>query len=444
MARSESTRNLRVGTGVFVGVILFVLGVFIYNQGTARWKDKIKITADFRQVSGLRVGSPVQLEGIEIGTVTDRQFIAVEYPCDPETEDRGRFGHGRSDNCDGPMFCAPEGKCAELEPYTFNKVLYPRCEENGQCAEHEICVTDEFRRRYRGVLWTGSTGICDSYISDHERIRVELTIHADQFIHVRDDSRATISQNGVLGDQLVQLSMGRGRQMVPEGRVQTIPASIEKLDGIKERAEGLFDKVEDTIGSIAALAKAMADPKTVKNVQGLLANANEATRRTAEGKGSFGALLNDESYARDFTATLRSVRATSDEVNGLMKRTESTMRKFDEELPPAVDKGRQAMAEISNTLKDVRDPNSNSPTGALLYDPEGGTAKALTDTFAGARRLSDGLITGEGTLGRFLTDPKGYDDLVRFFQGFQKDAKIQFLIRWALARDKPPRTSADH
>ena len=138
MARSESRRNLIVGTVVFVGVILFVVGVFIYNQGAARWKDKIKITADFRQVSGLRVGSPVQLEGIEIGAVTDRQFIAIEYPCDYETEDRGRFGHGRTDNCDGPMFCAPEGKCAELEAYSFNKDLHPPCEEDAQCREDEV------------------------------------------------------------------------------------------------------------------------------------------------------------------------------------------------------------------------------------------------------------------------------------------------------------------
>lgn len=439
MARSEATHNLLVGTAVFVVVFLFVAAVFLYNQGSARWKDKIVITADFRQVSGLRVSSPVQLEGIDIGTVIDREFIDITYPCNPETEDRGRFGHGRSDDCDGPMFCAPTGKCAELAPYTFNKTLYPHCEENAQCQEHEICITDELRGRYRGVIWTGNTGLCDSYIDDHKRIRVSLEIYEDSFMHVREDSRAVISQNGVLGDQLVQISKGRGKEMQAGGRIQTVQATIEKLDGIKERFEGVFGKVEDTIGGIAELAKAMGDPKTVRNVQGLLTNANEATRRTAEGKGSFGALLNDESYARDFTATMRSVRETTNEVNGLMKRTENAMRKFDEDLPPVVDKGRLAMARVSNTLKDVRDPNSTSPMGALLYDPEGGMAKALGDSIGSVHRLSDGLVKGEGTLGRFLTDPKGYDDLVRFFQGFQRDAKIQFLIRWALNNDKPAR-----
>ncbi len=435
MARNESSRNLIVGTIVLVLGVLFVIGVFFYNQGMKRWKDKVQITADFRQVSGLRVGSPVQLEGIEIGSVVDRQFTEIEYPCNPLTEDRGRFGQGRTDDCDRPSFCAPEGKCAQLDSYTFNKDLYPHCEEDAQCQEREVCVTDEFRRRYRGVTWSGNSGVCDGYITSHKRIRVTLEVYADSFMHIRDDSRAIISQNGVLGDQLVQISIGRGQPMAAGGQIQTIPATIEQLDGIKERFDGVFGRVEDTIGGIAELAKAMGDEKLVRNIQAGLANANEVTRRTAEGKGLFGALLNDETYIKDFGATLRSVRASATEVDGLLDRTADSMRKFDEDLPPIVDKGKTAMAKISKTLKDVRDPNSDSPMGAILYDPEGRMVEDIEATFAGARRLSTGLERGDGTLGRFLKDPKGYDDLVSFFQGFQRDKLIQFLIRWTWNRD---------
>ena len=437
MARTPSSRNLLVGALVFAFGVLFVIGVFFYNQGMKRWKDKVLITADFRQVSGLRVGSLVQLEGIDIGTVVDRQFTEIEYPCNPQTEDRGRFGQGRTDDCDRPTFCAPEGKCAQLDSYTFNKDLYPACEEDAQCREHEVCVTDDFRRRYRGVIWSGNSGVCDGYITSQKRIRVTLEIYAESFVHIREDSRAIISQNGVLGDQLVQISMGRGEHLAAGGQIQTTPATIEQLDGIKERFDGVFGRVEDTIGGIAELAKAMGDEKTVRNIQALLANANESTRRIAEGKGLFGALLNDETYIKDFGSTLRSVRASATQVDGLLDRTEDTMRKFDEDLPPIVDKGKTAMAKISQTLKDVRDPNSDSPIGAILYDPEGHMVEDLENTFQGVRRLSADLEQGSGTLGRFLRDPKAYDDLVRFFQGFQHDLKIQFLIRWARARDKP-------
>jgi hypothetical protein len=152
-----------------------VLSIFVIGQGKGAWKEKVTIAADFRQVSGLKKGSPVQLEGIEIGVVQDREFVEIEYACSPLTEDRGRFGQGRTDDCDRTMFCAPEGKCAELEPYSFNKDLHPPCEEDAQCREDEVCVTSEFRRRYRRVSWTGNTGVCDGYTTNHKRIRVTLS-----------------------------------------------------------------------------------------------------------------------------------------------------------------------------------------------------------------------------------------------------------------------------
>jgi len=435
MARiDEARRSLIVGAAVIAFGILFVIGIAVF-QSKGLFKDKVEITADFRQVSGLKPGSPVQLEGIEIGMVKDRRFVEIEYPCDPETEDRGRFGQGRTDACDRTLFCAPEGKCAELDPYSFNKDLYLRCEQDDQCREGEICVTDEFRRRYRRVSWNGNKGLCDGYVTAHKRIQVVMAVYADRMQHIRDDSRATISQNGVLGDQLVQLSVGRGTQIEPGGQVQTIPAMIEELDNIKDRADGMFDKVESTIGGVAELAKTMGDPKTVRNIQDLLANANDVTRRTAEGTGTFGALLNDESTAKDFSASLRNFRESASGLDRSLERARSGLQTFEQDLEPAVKRGRESIAKVSQGVADIRDPNSKSLAARLLSDPEGKLVGHVEQTLGAARRLTVGVNAGEGTAGRLLRDPKVYDDLVGFFQGLQRSGAIKFLVRWARARD---------
>ena len=93
----------------------------------------------------------------------------------------------------------------------------------------------------------------DGYTTNHKRIRVTLSVFMDSLQHIRDDSRATVSQNGLLGDQLVQISVGRGQQIQPGGRIQTTPALLEELDNVKERLDGVFSKVEETIGGIAEL-----------------------------------------------------------------------------------------------------------------------------------------------------------------------------------------------
>jgi ABC-type transporter Mla subunit MlaD len=436
MARTkdEGRRALIVGACVigfgFLGVV--AIGV---SQTKGLFKDKVTVTADFRQISGLKPGSPVQLEGIEIGQVVDRQFVELEYTCNPLTEDRGRFGHGRTDDCDRTLFCAPEGKCAELEPYSFNKDLHPPCEQDDQCGEMEVCVNADFRRRYRRVAWVGNAGVCDGYTTDHKRIRVSMEVYAERLQHLREDSRATISQNGVLGDQLIQVSGGRGKQIAAGGQLQTIPAMIEELDNVKDRADGLFDKVEATIGGVAELAKAMGDEKVVKDVQNLLADANDRTRRTAEGQGTFGELINDETYTKDFNAVLRNVREGAAGLDRGLGNAKAGLNSFEKDLEPAVKTGRDAMAKIHFDLAATRNPESTTTLALLIGDREGRLTRDVEDTLAGANRLVTGINAGEGTAGRFLTDPKGYDDLVRFFKGLQDRTAIKILVKWARWKD---------
>lgn len=436
--RSEDSLNTVVGASVILFFSTLVVLLFVVGQNKGRWKDKVTISADFRQVSGLRKGSVIQLEGIEIGAVVDRQFIEIAYDCDPETEDRGRFGHGRTDACDDSMFCAPEGRCAELEPYSFNKELHAPCEDHGQCAESEVCLTSDFRRRYRKVLWTGGTGVCDGYITDHNRIRVVMSVYEENMAHIRDDSRASISQNGVLGDQLVQISIGRGEPVGPGGRIQTMPAFSEVVENTRDRLEGTFGKVEDAIGGIAELASAMGDPAKIRGIQGMLAYANEVSRQTAEGKGLFGALLNDDALIGDFGQMLRGVRGSAADLDVVVRKAERARKSVDADFEPMVGKGREAMAKISGALRGVKDPNDRSTLAALLYDREGKALASVAGTLAGVRRMAQGLEKGEGTLGRLIRDPKVYDDMVEFFRGYQRDNVIQFLIRWVLAREKPP------
>jgi len=271
--------------------------------------------------------------------------------------------------------------------------------------------------------------MCDGYVADHARIRVTMAVYADRMQHIRDDSRATISQNGVLGDQLIQLSAGRGTQIEPGGQVQSIPALIETLDTVKDRADGMFDKVESTIGGVAELAKTMGDEKTVRNIQDLLANANDVTRRTAEGNGSLGALLNDESTAKDFSKNMSNVRETAGGLDRTLEKARSGLNTFEQDLEPAVKTGRDSMAKISATFADIRDPNSKSVASQLLNDPEGKLVSEVEHTLAGARRIGEGINAGEGTAGRLLRDPKVYDDLRGFFQGIGNMGAVKFLVR---------------
>lgn len=443
MARKDERRlNIIVGLFVFGFGALFMLSLIIIGMGKGTFKEKVSIDADFRSVSGLKKGSPVQLEGIEIGVVEDRTFVELDYTCGPASEDLGRYGGGRTDDCDAQMFCAPEGKCAELEPYSANKDLHPICESDMQCTETEVCVTSDFRRRYRRVSWTGTTGVCAAYETQHKRIRVSLRIFAESLKHIRTDSRATVSQNGLLGDQLVQISAGRGKPIQAGARIQTNPSLIEDVMAVRGRVEGMFVQVEEAVGGIATLAAALGDEKTVRNVQGLLSNANEISRQIAEGKGLVGALLNDEAYVQDFGATLRSIRNMAYGLDSFVKRAKNSMTKVDENLQPLIDDGRGVIANINGILGDLKNPENKSVASKLLYDPDGKMVHELEETLEGLNQVVAALERGEGTVGKLLKDPKAYDDLVKILGNIERNNTIKRLVRFVVEKDEAADSAA--
>jgi hypothetical protein len=76
MARKEEART-RMIVGLFVMILSVValISLFLIGQTEGSWKPKTEISTDFRTISGLRRGSPVQLAGVEIGTVSAINFV---------------------------------------------------------------------------------------------------------------------------------------------------------------------------------------------------------------------------------------------------------------------------------------------------------------------------------------------------------------------------------
>ncbi|MCA9714583.1 MAG: hypothetical protein H6713_26515 [Myxococcales bacterium] len=437
MARkSEQRLNLIVGLFVVVLGVMFGISLYIIGQGRGAWKQKSVIYADFRSISGLKKGSPVQIEGIEIGVVKSREFVEPDYLCDPATEDKGRYSGSRTDACDRTMFCAPEGMCAELEPFSSNRELHPPCSDDSHCNEGEVCVTRGFRRRYRNVTWTGSNGVCAAYTTQHKRIRVALEVFTESLQHIRDDSRASVSQNGVLGDQLVQISAGRGEPIQPGGRIQSTPSLIEDLYAVKDRVDGMFVKVEEILGGVADLAQALADENTVRNVQGLLANANEVSRQVAEGKGLVGALLNDEAYVVDFGSTLRSIRNTAGGLDRFVKKANSSLGKLDQNIQPIVAEGREVLEQIKKVITEIKDPNNKSVVAKLLYDDEGKMVKDLEETVDNLNKVIAAIERGEGSAGKLIKDPKAYDDLVKLLGNIERNNTLKRLVRYVMEKEE--------
>jgi ABC-type transporter Mla subunit MlaD len=439
----QDERRARVRTGIVVVVAAAVMFVVLFIVGQARgiFSSKTDVFADFVTTSGLREGSPVQLAGVRIGIVSGIDYVDVRYACDPLTEDIGRYGAGRTDNCDKRMFCASEGLCADLEP-TADDHMYGSCVDDLGCGVQEVCITNALRDRAPRVLWLGPSGVCGRYSTLHHRVRVEMTIEAERLSLIRRDSVASLSANSVLGDQLINITPGIGDAMGEHERVLSSPSLSEDIELYRLRLERVIEHVDVALSAITGLVRELADPRTLEAIRLLATNLQQITEAVAKQRGIVGALIGEPEYRRNFGIVLHALGSTAGGVNRFVGTGNSILDTADKNLEPLLADVSATLEQLRTLIVELRDPANKSVVAKLIDDPEGKLVADLESILAQTEQITDAVagITGaleseKGTLGKVIGDPKLADDLGRLLDNLQSNEALTGLLLWALEQN---------
>ncbi len=442
MARRDPQRSRRtLGLVVFVLAVALFIALFLARQSAGTWSAKTTLTTDFRTISGLRRDSKVQLAGVEIGEVTAIDFVSRKFPCNHASEDEGRHGDGRSNDCDAALFCAPGDQCAELEPYVA-KGMHAPCLSDEDCGEAEVCVNSAFRRKAKRVYWGGSDGVCARYNVEHRRVRVTMTILAENVERIGGDSVATVVSNGPLGDQLVNITPGSRGPLPEDHHIMSAASFSEQLTAFREHFDRLADKVDSGLSGISSTFAELNQEQTIESVKRTLTDLETTTRDVAQGRGRIGGLLNDPSYQKEFSAALAKARDTADFVDRTVAEASGTLTKVETEIEPKVDAARKKVAGLRKQLDDL-DPSRGGIMARLLRDSDGKIV-AIAVTALDNLRIATALFTGaaeriergEGTLGALVRDTKLYSDMRVRVRRLRDDWKIALLV-WLAGRVRP-------
>ncbi len=414
-------------------LVLFAV-LFLVGQAEGAFKTRTQVYSDFTMTSGLRKGSPVQLAGVEIGRVSGVDYVNVRYACDPLTEDVGRYGAGRTDNCDKRLFCSPPGECAQLEPFA-DDYRYARCVDNRDCGDQEICITTEFERREPRVLWMGPNGVCGRYNTLHHRVRVEMTIEAVRLPLIRRDSRASIASNSVLGDQLINITPGIGDAVGDHGRVLSTPSLAEDIALYRMRLERVIETTDQALAAVSGLVAELADERTLDALKGLVQNLEKLSLAVAERRGVVGALISEPTYKQDFGKILQALGGTTAGVDRFVGKGNRILVTTDRNLGPLLADVLATTGALRTLILDLRDPKNKSVVAALIHDPDGSIAGSLEAILGQTQEITAAVdsmtqaIEGEkGTIGKLLGDPKLADDLTRLLDHLQDNETLKGLL----------------
>jgi phospholipid/cholesterol/gamma-HCH transport system substrate-binding protein len=276
-----------------------------------------------------------------------------------------------------------------------------------------------------------------------------MQIFEDKLPIIRTDSRATVASNGVLGDQLVNITPGMREPLGEERRIQSTPSLYEDIELFREQIAGLTDKVDSSLSGISSLFSELNDERTIAAVKGTIENVDEITRQMAEGEGLVGALLNDDQFKEDFGQSLRSVRDTAQGIDNFVGRANKSLAKVDRDLEPLVEDSRKTVAEARGLLEDLKDPANKSLASKLLYDDEGKLVEDMENVVAdleefsqSAARIAKKVEKGEGTIGKLVNDSKPHDDLVKILRNLERSNSFKRAIRYVIELDEKKRNTA--
>jgi len=324
------------------------------------------------------------------------------------------------------------------------------------------------------------------------KVRVTLTIARRFSDRIRQNSEARIVTQGLLGDKLVEITMGmpdsrplepgstlQSREPFEVGRmfaegtdalsaittlVLSLQASLDRLNTagtledldaavkstrrVTERLEGLGR--DGAFGDVAAAARSARriteqvekgggwlhtlvyeEPEALRRLNTLLGGAQEVLARTRTGDSAVGALLSPES-GRSVRALLAAMDAfgRGAELAGGGQGLLSTLL-FDPQYKPIVE-DLQMVARNFRELSERLARGQGLLAGLLREQGDSPLDQAAADfrtAMANLRTITDRLKAGEGTLGGLLEDPTVYENIAAFLEGAQRSFLLRSLIR---------------
>jgi phospholipid/cholesterol/gamma-HCH transport system substrate-binding protein len=218
---------------------------------------------------------------------------------------------------------------------------------------------------------------------------VRVTMNLDRDVEVRTDSKASIHFTGLMGNNFVSLDFGTpaGLKAADGAYLQTIEQPdlgtlMTKLDNVAGGIENLTksfsgEKIEDLIGPFTDFLK-----NNRANLTATIANIKTTTDRIAQGKGTVGKLINDDSLYIQAQTTVSNLQ---DKLADIQQITDD------------------AHAVLTNANAIVSQVNAGKGTlGKLVKDDT--LYMETTGTMTNLHQIMLKINHGQGSVGKLIND----------------------------------------
>ncbi|MBZ0169578.1 Mce family protein [Candidatus Methylomirabilis lanthanidiphila] len=228
-----------------------------------------------------------------------------------------------------------------------------------------------------------------------KKIRVTVSLDARLQDRIREDSIASIGTIGLVGDKVLELTVGSPNKPVlsPDATI----ASVDPPDyaTLLQKGDQIVNNVVKISGALNQLVGGGAGVEARQDLAESIASFNRIMKEIEQGTGLLHALVYE-------------------------KRSGNILK----ELSDAA----TALQQLSSIMKQLQ--NQKGLAHILFADPRAESLMAdLEQTSRNLKSVSGRLAQGEGTLGALIDDPTLYEDLSSLLRGANRSRILRSLIQ---------------
>lgn len=308
--RSLAWSELKIGVLAVAALVLAAMIILaVGGQGGFFW-DRYALTTKFSNVQGIKSGAVVRVAGVDVGKVTEVEFVGAEVQLTLEVNE-----------------------------------------------ENTSRITDQSRASIGSLSLLGEPIIEISPASQGTPLKDGDFIQSSRTKGQIGDVAASASEGLEQVTALIkEIREGKGTV----GKLFTDDQMYREMNALVASAEAVAAAINSGKGSLGMLIK---DPAAYRQANAALANLQELTRRINAGEGSLGKLLKDEQLAK----SLSSASGNIEQVTGRLSRGEGTAGKLltDQQL---YDRFNGIAARIEKLTTDLAQGEGSA--GQLLHDKQ--------------------------------------------------------------------------
>src|SRR5215203_456853 len=252
--RSLAWSELKIGVLTVVAIIIAAVLIFSLTGTKGFFWQRYTLKTRFTNVAGLATGAPVRIAGVEVGTVTDMQFVDDEID-----------------------------------------VVFQVNEENRRL------ITSNSVARLGSVSLLGQSAVDISPSTTGTPIPEWGYVPQGRPVAVMSDMTDSVSQGiNQLTGILTDARNGRGTV----GKLLTDEQLYTQLNHFVTSASALTDGLKEGKGTAGKL---LNDPAAANALEASLKNIETLTKQISAGEGSIGKLLKDETFSASLTSATENI-----------------------------------------------------------------------------------------------------------------------------------------